>query len=121
MEDFEMRIQTCKGRSRVKAARDLGDVIEGLRIVVREPWTGSNMAGTYLASTDGYQIESLLYRSICANSGQCDHQHASSPGIGHHEVQASIFVLAAPSAERSTGTPALLHWSSANLLRNWLS
>lgn len=33
MEDFEMRIQTCKGRSRVKAARDLGDVIEGLRIV----------------------------------------------------------------------------------------
>jgi hypothetical protein len=32
--DFERRMTTAKSRLRVKAARDLGDVIEGLRIVV---------------------------------------------------------------------------------------
>ncbi|KAJ7507967.1 vacuolar sorting protein [Mycena galericulata] len=33
IEEFERRLDTAKGRSRVKAARDLGEVIEGLRIV----------------------------------------------------------------------------------------
>jgi hypothetical protein len=32
--DFERRLETTKARSRVKAARDLGEVTEGLRIVV---------------------------------------------------------------------------------------
>ncbi|GLB33953.1 putative vps52 / Sac2 family protein [Lyophyllum shimeji] len=33
IEDFENRLVTTKARSRVKAARDLGEVVEGLRIV----------------------------------------------------------------------------------------
>ncbi|KAF7332020.1 Vacuolar sorting protein [Mycena kentingensis (nom. inval.)] len=33
IDEFERRLVTAKGRSRVKAARDLGEVIEGLRIV----------------------------------------------------------------------------------------
>lgn len=33
--DFERRLDVLNARSRVKAARDLGDVAEGLRIVVR--------------------------------------------------------------------------------------
>ncbi|KAJ6628776.1 hypothetical protein B0H10DRAFT_1777258 [Mycena sp. CBHHK59/15] len=33
IEDFERLLDTAKGRSRVKAARDLGEVSEGLRIV----------------------------------------------------------------------------------------
>jgi hypothetical protein len=32
--DFEHRLDTSKARTRVKAARDLGEVMEGLRIVV---------------------------------------------------------------------------------------
>jgi len=32
--DFEQRLDVLKARSRVRAARDLGDVAEGLRIVV---------------------------------------------------------------------------------------
>jgi hypothetical protein len=36
--DFEKRMTTAKSRLRVKAARDLGDVIEGLRIVVGNPF-----------------------------------------------------------------------------------
>lgn len=34
IEDFERRLVTIKARSRVKAARDLAEVAEGLRIVV---------------------------------------------------------------------------------------
>jgi hypothetical protein len=34
IEEFERQLDTAKGRSRVKAARDLGEVSEGLRIVV---------------------------------------------------------------------------------------
>ncbi|KAH8830476.1 vacuolar sorting protein [Flagelloscypha sp. PMI_526] len=33
VQDFEKRLETIKSRGRVKAARDLGDVAEGLRIV----------------------------------------------------------------------------------------
>ena len=33
--DFERRLEALKGRQRVRAARDLGEVAEGLRIVVR--------------------------------------------------------------------------------------
>ena len=39
--DFERRMMTAKARLRVKAARDLGEVVEGLRIVVwrsTPPW-----------------------------------------------------------------------------------
>ena len=35
IDDFERRLDTLNSRSRVKAARDLGEVAEGLRIVVR--------------------------------------------------------------------------------------
>jgi len=34
VQDFERRLTLSKTRSRVKAARDLGGVLEGLRIVV---------------------------------------------------------------------------------------
>lgn len=34
IDDFERRLDTLNTRSRVKAARDLGEVAEGLRIVV---------------------------------------------------------------------------------------
>jgi len=34
VQDFERRLMLSKTRSRVKAARDLGGVLEGLRIVV---------------------------------------------------------------------------------------
>ena len=34
--DFERRLDMAKGRMRVKAARDVAEVAEGLRIVVRE-------------------------------------------------------------------------------------
>ncbi|SJL01815.1 uncharacterized protein ARMOST_05139 [Armillaria ostoyae] len=33
IDDFERRLDTCKARARVKAARDVGEVAEGLRIV----------------------------------------------------------------------------------------
>jgi hypothetical protein len=32
--DFERRLEALKARARVRAARDLGEVAEGLRIVV---------------------------------------------------------------------------------------
>jgi hypothetical protein len=35
IHDFEHKLETSKARTRVKAARDLGEVAEGLRIVVR--------------------------------------------------------------------------------------
>lgn len=35
IEDFERRLVTSRARTRVKAARDLGDVMEGLKIAVR--------------------------------------------------------------------------------------
>lgn len=35
--EFESKLTTAKARARVKAARDLGDVLEGLRIVVSDP------------------------------------------------------------------------------------
>lgn len=33
--EFESKLEMAKNRSRVKAARDIGEVSEGLRIVVR--------------------------------------------------------------------------------------
>jgi vacuolar protein sorting-associated protein 52 len=35
IDEFERHLEMTKARSRVKAARDLGEVVEGLRIVVR--------------------------------------------------------------------------------------
>lgn len=35
--DFERRLEALKARGRVRAARDLGEVAEGLRIVVWAP------------------------------------------------------------------------------------
>lgn len=44
IEDFERRLVLSKSRSRVKAARDLGEVIEGLRIVA-----ATKLRGFFLA------------------------------------------------------------------------
>jgi len=44
VEDFERRLETSKARSRVKAARDLGEIAEGLRIVA-----ATKLRGFFLA------------------------------------------------------------------------
>ncbi|KAJ3564831.1 hypothetical protein NP233_g8034 [Leucocoprinus birnbaumii] len=44
IEDFERRLTLSKSRSRVKAARDLGEVMEGLRIVAATKLRGFFMA-----------------------------------------------------------------------------
>lgn len=54
VEDFERRLDTLNARLRVKAARDLAEVAEGLRIVVRtrniSPWLISKLISCQTAT-----------------------------------------------------------------------
>lgn len=74
-------METIKARSRVKAARDLMEVVEGLRIVVRLHcclFIRTLSSSCYIGS---HQVAGILPGAVPAHSEQCDYEHA-----GHADV-----------------------------------
>jgi hypothetical protein len=61
--DLEKRLETIKARSRVKAARDLGEVSEGLRIVVRLLLLFGNLDSNFV-NTGGNETQGILPRPL---------------------------------------------------------
>jgi hypothetical protein len=70
IEDFESRLVLSKSRSRVKAARDLGEVSEGLRIVVRIFSVKLLISILTLTYTGSNQTTGILSGSLPAHSGE---------------------------------------------------
>ena len=66
--DLEKRLETIKARSRVKAARDLGEVSEGLRIVVRPPLLSFDNPDSNFFNTGGDETQGILPRPLPAYS-----------------------------------------------------
>ena len=64
--DFEKRMTTAKSRLRVKAARDLGDVIEGLRIVVGNSFH-TNYQLPHLTCQGGHKTSFILSSPVSTN------------------------------------------------------
>ena len=78
--DFEHRLNSTNARKRVKAARDLSEVTEGLRIVVRSHYQFSvRQPNRILLGRD--KNTSILSSTHTTNSDKHDHKYASSSNI----------------------------------------
>lgn len=119
--DFERRMTTAKSRLRVKAARDLGDVIEGLRIVVGKflilgviIWLKRRVQG-------GDQTSFLFPGPIPANPKQCHDEYASHPNVCAFEIRSFVFFSTTTGSSSSHRTQTGIHWCCPPILRNWIS
>ena len=82
--DFEQRLDLLHARSRVKAARDLDEVAEGLRIVVRTQCNQKLLCepeSTSMRLPDSHKTSSLLFYVASAYSQQRNDKYASRPNI----------------------------------------
>lgn len=60
IDDFEKRFEALKLRGRVKAARDLAEVVEGLRIVVRLLKGSGLYAESHTVHTGSHETATVL-------------------------------------------------------------
>jgi hypothetical protein len=66
--DFERRMTTTKSRLRVKAARDLGEVVEGLRIVVGNSLLYISLTWLNCLCQGGNQTSFVLLSPVSTNT-----------------------------------------------------
>jgi hypothetical protein len=85
--DFEGRLIASKARTRVKAARDLAEVIEGLRIVV-----SIFMSSYHLIMSDDFapkgsdQTACIFLCTLSTYSRKCNDKYASDTDLSATEV-----------------------------------
>lgn len=116
--DFERRLNTSRERSRVKAARDLVEVAEGLRIVVRPA-----LYQTYCVQCTFqgcYQTPSFLHGSISAHPGKCYYQYAGYTNCRPPQVPAPVRIFAATGCTGCHRIAEGLRWRCTNVLRDWV-
>jgi hypothetical protein len=94
--DFERRLETAQSRARVKAARDVTEVAEGLRIVVSIPWAlACQCLRCYLEDTDRLvsgcdQTSRLLSWDVSANPCQRHRKYAGHTDVHSAQISASL-------------------------------
>lgn len=116
--DFEQRLSALKSRMKVKAARDLNDVAEGLRIVV----SPSHPSSVYFSCPPGsYQNSRILPLPLHPNPYQHEYKHTRPPDLRPLEIPTLVRLPPPPCSSSRTRGPTVLYCFSANLLRDWLS
>ena len=78
--EFEQRLNALKARKKVKAARDLSEVAEGLRIAVCQ-CRPSLLVNSQLFTSGSYQDSSLLSRTHTTDKNERHDQHASLTNV----------------------------------------
>jgi Vps52 / Sac2 family len=100
--DFERRLEALKGRQRVRAARDLGEVAEGLRIVVGpKSSSGADSRVTQSKMTaivGSHEVARLFPRSPATYTCEYDHEYACN--TNNCVPQVSSFVCVSTPARR---------------------
>ena len=116
--EFESRLEALKLRGRVKAARDLLEVAEGLRIVVRRI---VRIAAFPDRSRQGcHEATSTFPGYADPNPNEYDYQFKCLTELSVHKVSAAICVLATAGSDSSQRSSTSLRWNGSNLLRDWL-
>ncbi|KAG6903492.1 hypothetical protein C0995_005515 [Termitomyces sp. Mi166 len=94
IEDFERRLVTIKARSRVKAARDLGEVAEGLRIVAATKLRGFFLALFQPIRSNVTTNMQVIQTSVLSKyNGLFAFLQRQAPNVAH-EVQRSYVAAA---------------------------
>ena len=88
IEQFEKRLITSRSRTRVKAARDLGEVAEGLRIVVRtpSPLNSSRVSKAHPSIAGCNKTTRFLPGPVPTHSHQCHNEHAGYTNFGSTQI-----------------------------------
>ena len=98
---LEIRLQSIKARGRVKASRDLGEIAEALRIVVRRLATLCSLTKLLTRHFQGcHETPSLLPCFTTAYSNQYEHKHAGPPDFGPPQVSAALRISSTKRSRR---------------------
>lgn len=98
IDDFERRLVMTKARSRVKAARDLGEVAEGLRIVVRDISTALRQERVLTIYSGCDEVASFLSCSLSTYTRQCYHEYAGHTDLCSAQIQTTVLFSSASSS-----------------------
>jgi hypothetical protein len=122
--DFERRFEGLKVRGRVRAARDLSEVAEGLRIVVRPFLNDANsliIQSRWANFSGGHETARFFPRSATPDPRQHDHKHAHRANNRFSQVPFSVRVFASTRHQCGHGSTKGLHRYRTRILRNWIS
>lgn len=88
--EFEQKLEALKTRVRVKAARDMAEVAEGLRIVVRVADLTHISHVIHLGVAGRNQTASFLSRSVAAHTYEYDDKFASCTELNISQISATL-------------------------------
>ena len=118
VEELEQKMQLTGSRSRVKAAKDLAEVTEGLRIVVCPlPFP---LTYCLTAMSGSHQASSFLPFHVQTHTGKRYHKSPSLTNICSHEVQTAVRFPSTTSPECRCRNTEVLFSNCADILRDWL-
>jgi hypothetical protein len=114
IEDFERRLEMLNARTRVRAARDLAEVVEGLRIVVIRASLFRIRESYILLGCN--EIASFLSCPLATHSLEHDYEYASYPDKRSIEISTIAGILTATSPQCCSRDPKILHRSGPDIL-----
>jgi hypothetical protein len=105
ISEFELRLEGLKVRGRVRAARDLSEVAEALRIVVCFfVWRSQLLTRTRRDGLAGGYKNTLIFpRSPATHPFEYDHEHACSANDRVSQVPSTIHIFDASCFKRGHG------------------
>lgn len=119
IQEFQQKLQSIKVRSRVKAARDLAELVEGLRIAVGvDPGQFGYELNLNLDSQGRYKDPGFLSSSHATHKNKHKHQHAHASKFRLPQIRTSLCFSPTSCQIRCTRTPEGLHWVCKVILRN---
>lgn len=119
IEEFQQKLQSIKVRSRVKAARDLAELVEGLRIAVGVIFGKFGYKLILNLDSQGrYKDPGLLPSSHATHQNKHKHQHAHASKLRLPQICTPLRFSPTSCQIRCARTPEGLYWVCKIILRN---
>jgi hypothetical protein len=114
--ELEQHLDTVQARGRVKAAKDMVELMAQVQLVVCFPRELSHNHAPSPSAQGHRQDTHLLHGDFKTHQIEHDHKHASNSDFGAPEVPATIRVPPAARAKCGFGVPKVLHRSRKSVL-----
>jgi hypothetical protein len=114
--ELEQHLDTLQARGRVKAAKDMVELMAQVQLVVCPPKHSLGKDSPHSPPKGHWKNTDLLRGHFKTNKIEHDDEHASNPDFGVSQIPAAVHFSPTARAKRSFGVPEVLHCSRESLL-----
>lgn len=115
--ELEQHLDTLQARGRVKAAKDMVELMAQVQLVVCPLASILTVTSPSLSTQKGYRKNTrLLHGHFKTNKIEHDDKHAGNSDFSASEIPATVHFPPTARAERGFGVPKVLHCGCESLL-----